>query len=152
DALLEAKRQILAHVVGETGYATATDANAGPNYGVLTMHPLLEGTSMLNAKDHNGVQFMKEMLDKREGVIRYYWMNPERDETVPREKTAVYSIFEPWNWSLSVGSYTEEFTRDSNILRNYMVGFAGAAVLIMVALLVFIAQRMIAQPLRQAVS
>jgi len=152
EALAEAKRQILAHKVGETGYVTAADAAQGPNYGVLTMHPLIEGKSMLDAKDVNGVAFLREMLDKREGVIRYHWMNPSLGETVPREKVAAFTTFEPWNWHMSAGTYTDEFTKDSRILRNYVAAFSVGGTVFMLVALVLATRRMIGAPLRQAVA
>jgi methyl-accepting chemotaxis protein len=60
-------------------------------------------------------------------------------------------MFEPWNWSLSVGSYTEEFTRDSAILRNYLIGFAVSALVVMVLALMFATRQLVARPLQDAV-
>src|SRR5690625_3457846 len=63
----------------------------------------------------------------------------------------MYSRFEPWNWIVSVGSYTEELTRDSAILRNYLIGFAIGALVVMVLALVFATRQLVARPLQNAI-
>src|SRR5690554_5016042 len=152
DALEEAKQQILSHKIGDTGYAYAMDATAGPNYGVITMHPAIEGRNMVDAVDPNGLRFTEIMLKEGEGILRYYWMNPELGDKEPREKVIAFTRFEPWSWTLATGTYTEELTRDSAIIRNYLLYFSVTAALIMVILLTVATRRLVSKPLNQAVA
>ncbi|NLO81147.1 MAG: HAMP domain-containing protein, partial [Xanthomonadaceae bacterium] len=152
DGLEEAKRQILASKIGETGYIFAVDSNPGPGHGRLTMHPELEGQIQLHTKDVNGFEFIKEMLREREGIVRYFWHNPELGEKEPREKLAYYGVFEPWNWVLSAGSYAEEFNRDSATLRNYLLAFSAIALVLMILALWFASRRLVSRPLGEVVA
>ena len=151
EMLLGAKRQILTQKVGETGYIIGIDASPGYSYGTVVMHPSLDGTQMLDSKDAHGVPFIKQMLEQREGVIRYHWAD-ESNKGELREKVAVFGVFEPWQWSISAGSYVDEFTHDSVILRNYVIVFSVGTAAFMVLVLVFMTRRMIGAPLRQLVA
>ena len=152
DTLVHAKARILANKVGDTGYIAAFDAEHGPDYGKGAIHPTSEGKSLLDQVDDSGKEFVREMVDKREGIIRYSLLNEKAGDTVAREKVTVYEPFEPWDWVIMAGSYTDEFTRDSLVLRNYLLAFAGGAAGIMVVLLTWATRRMVAFPLRKAVA
>lgn len=82
EGLKALKQGILAIKVGETGYVAALDA--GPQKCVAIIHPAKEGANLLAAKDSRGVEFVREMRDRKSGVIRYDWANPR--ENSPRRR------------------------------------------------------------------
>ncbi|WEF34004.1 methyl-accepting chemotaxis protein [Pseudoduganella chitinolytica] len=141
------KQRIKSIKVGETGYFYVLNATPGPNLGKLIVHPKREGDSILESKDANGNAFIREMLEKKEGVIRYPWANP--DEPAPREKIAVYGYFKEWNWVLAGGAYTEEITAEATALRNRYVLLGFAALLVFSVLLYFAVRRYITRPLAE---
>jgi len=104
------KQAVLAIRIGETGYIAALDA--GPQKGVATIHPTKEGANLLAAKDSQGFEFVREMLDKKSGTIRYDWVNP--DETSARAKIAVFDPYPAWDWVVISSGYVEEITRGAD--------------------------------------
>lgn len=149
DGLKALKQRILALKVGQTGYIFALDA--GKDKGTLTIHPAKEGANILASKDANGREFIKEMLEMKNGVIRYDWKNEERGEKVPREKLTVASHFEKWNWVIGSGSYIDEFTQEVAAVRNRIAIGGLVMVLIALALVHFISRQWIALPLKNVV-
>jgi methyl-accepting chemotaxis protein len=147
-ALLALKEKIKAIKIGQTGYFYVLDATAGKNYGALLVHPSKEGSNLLEVKDRNGHEFIKEILDKKNGVIRYPWAN--QGEQDAREKIVVYSHFKEWNWLIAGGAYTEEITREAAQLRNRYVLFGFAALLAFAAALFFGVRNSVTRPLERA--
>jgi len=94
--------------LGQTGYAYVLDGNPGPSAGTLLIHPLQEGKNIVEAKDSDGKFFIKEILDKRNGIILYPWLNKESGESQARDKIVAFNEYKDWNWIVASGSYTDE--------------------------------------------
>lgn len=144
------KQRILALKVGETGYVFVLDAAKEP--GKAVVHPAAEGKNLIEAKDSNGRLFVKEMIEMKQGVIRYPWMNAEQGDKSPREKITVVDQFAKWGWVVGTGSYVEEFTRD---VRGVQIQFAIAGALIVIALGVMIllsTRRWVSEPLGEVLA
>jgi methyl-accepting chemotaxis protein len=63
--------------VGETGYFYVLNAAPGKNQGDLLVHPAKEGQNILGSRDADGREFVKEMLDKKDGTDQLPdWQNP----------------------------------------------------------------------------
>jgi methyl-accepting chemotaxis protein len=151
DAELRAlKTRVRGVKVGETGYIYAIDAMPGAHFGDAVIHPAKEGKNLLGAKDTGGRAFIREMLDQRDGVIRYPWINAEFGETAPREKIVVYAYAKSWNWVIGVGSYAEEFYRGAVMLRNQVFGAAVAGIVILSLFLLVAVRRFVTRPLARA--
>jgi methyl-accepting chemotaxis protein len=144
------KREILAIKIGETGYFYALDAHPGPDFGRLVIHPAQEGTNILDAKDADGRAFIREILENREGVIHYPWINRETGETAPRMKVVAYTHFPGWDWVIGGGSYDDELSRDSVLLRNLTLGAAVVVVLALAFILFWLTRRLVGRPLDEA--
>jgi len=98
----EAKTNALKYLkslsIGTTGYVYIIDSK-----GIVLYHPFNE----LIGTDLSEHEFIQEQMAKHNGYLEYYWANP--DDTYPRRKSLNMSYFEPWDWIISVSSYTEEF-------------------------------------------
>lgn len=92
--------------VGTTGYVFAIDSKANE-----VMHPKLEGKNIWDAQGGIG----KMIAETKNGVVEFKWINP--GEKAARDKIAVLKYFEPWDWIISVGSYTEEFNGEANSIK-----------------------------------
>lgn len=107
-SLTEAKHRaediIMCQTVGKTGYLCILDGK-----GRVLKHPKksLEG---LDISDHD---FVRQMIERKNGYIEYHWQNP--DETKPKAKALYISYFEPWDWLITVSSYRDEFEELVNI-------------------------------------
>ncbi|WBS00880.1 Cache 3/Cache 2 fusion domain-containing protein [Pseudoduganella sp. SL102] len=141
------KERIKSIKVGTTGYFYVLDSTPGPNLGKLIVHPKREGDVILDSKDSDGRTFIREIMEKKEGVITYPWLNP--DETSPRDKIVAYAPFKEWNWVIAGGAYREEITAEATRLRNWYIA-AGLVALSGFSLIMFFGVRSyITRPLRE---
>ncbi len=108
------KKKIKSKKVGATGYIFCID-----DRGTLKIHPDAEGKNIYDARDSSGNLFIREMLENRNGWIRYPWKNA--GDKVSRMKIVRYEYFKPWNWIVAVGSYEDEFYREANTIREHIL-------------------------------
>jgi two-component system NtrC family sensor kinase len=136
--------------VGKTGYAYAMDQS-----GMLLVHPSLEGRSILDSRDTDGVAFIQVITARaprlapgETGTIRYPWQNVELGDREPRMKILAYRYFAPWGWILAAGSYEEEVYAAVGEFEEYAMPLAGASVVLVVVLTLAL-NGLITRPLRQ---
>ena len=145
--LTELRKKVFSVKVGTTGYSYALDA--GKDKGLLTMHPKIEGQSLLNAKGARGEEFVREMLERKDGIVYYWWQNP--DESEARKKIVIFNHYPEWNWIVASGSYLDEFNAESKDVMYLLLGSAALLILLIVGTLWWTVRRWIAQPLDGAV-
>jgi signal transduction histidine kinase len=111
ESVASLRQSIMAVEIGKTGYVYVLDSKG--NY-VISEKGKRDGENIYEAKDANGNLFIQEICKKavvlKEGELaeqRYPWKNA--GDTVAREKIARIVYFEPWDWIIGVGSYTDEF-------------------------------------------
>ncbi|WP_025918456.1 Cache 3/Cache 2 fusion domain-containing protein, partial [Herminiimonas sp. CN] len=145
ETLAALKSKIKDIKIGQTGYFYVLDAQEGPNYGRLTIHPKIEGEILLEAKDANGKYFTKEMLTQKQGIITYLWQS--KGESSAREKIVVYDHIKGLNWVVAGGVYTDEIT-DAAISLFKIYAVIGTIInLTMAGLLFLIIRTMVSRPL-----
>jgi two-component system, NtrC family, sensor kinase len=110
-AFEDLKEKIKNKKVGKTGYIYALDRQ-----GNFTVHPEEEQQNFLEVRDVEGHAFIREMVEKKDGWIRYPWRNSEESEA--RMKIVRYAYFAPWDWIVAVGSYEDEFYREANAIKG----------------------------------
>ncbi|MEN8686315.1 MAG: cache domain-containing protein [Desulfuromonadales bacterium] len=147
-AFAELKARINAKRVGQTGYIYCMDRK-----GNLMIHPEAEGQNIYDSKDSNGVPFIEQMCTQREGWIRYPWQNP--GESQPRSKIVRYLHYQPWDWIVAVGSYEDEFYRESNLIKGRIMSSLGLISIVVASLsilMVFLAAKFLSDPIRHMTS
>ncbi|MBK1642237.1 chemotaxis protein [Chromatium okenii] len=151
EGLTALKQQIRALKIGESGYFYVLDAKPGAQYGTLLVHPAKEGHNIAETKDADGRLFIRDMLEQKNGVIQYPWLNTELNETTPRLKIAAYRHYANWNWVIGGGAYLEEFSRAA--VNLYYTVLAASALLLLVigGLLLAVTRQMVAVPLLNVV-
>ena len=150
DYLANLKATLRALKIGDTGYFYVLDARPGKTYGDFIVHPTAEGKNLIDAKDANGREFIKDILTMKDGVIRYPWLNKELGETAPRDKVVAFSYLANWNWVIAGGTYVDEYTAEVRQLRN-LTGALGLAMTLLIAVAVFFVLRsMVSRPLAMA--
>ena len=130
--------------VGDTGYIYCLDGQ-----GTLTIHPAKEGVNIAESVDSDGNYFIREMLVKKTGWIRYPWKNPGDREA--RMKIVRYIYFQPWDWIVAVGSYENEFYREANLITQQILGKVLLVLLVSTfvsVLLVFYLSSRLTNPIR----
>ncbi|WP_303721344.1 cache domain-containing protein [Malonomonas rubra] len=140
--------QIKSKKVGKTGYIFCMD-----NTGTLTIHPDEEGRNISGVRDSNHRPFIAEMLQKKDGWIRYPWRN--KGEAKERMKIVRYRYFKPWDWIVAVGSYEDEFYSTANALKWRIATHVFLLPLIIgliAAALVFLASKMLTDPIHQMIT
>jgi methyl-accepting chemotaxis protein-2 (aspartate sensor receptor) len=136
--------------IGKTGYFYVVDAKQGSGYGNFVVHPTLEGKNMLAAKDASGNEFIKAMLEKKEGSLRYPWINTEQGETSPRDKVVAFTYVKNWNWIVAGETYSDELTDGVRGLRNLFAMLGVALVVLISGVLYVLVRRMVIAPLSVA--
>ena len=147
EGLVALKKKIMAMKVGTTGYVYALDL--GKDKGLLTIHPALEGKSLLGVKDSRGKEFVTEMMDKKDGVIQYWWKNPS--DNGEREKVVAFNQYRDWNWMIASGSYLDEFNSEGKTTGRSLLFLTLLLIPVVVALVWWSARRWVTQPLQAAV-
>ena len=149
DYLTSLKDAIRGLKMGQSGYFYVLDARPGANYGDLVVHPALQGKNILGSKDAAGREFIKEILEKKSGVITYPWLNKELGETSPRDKLAAYSYVKNWNWVVAGGTYVDEYTAEITRLRNIYAALGLGIVALISGIWLLLIRRMVTRPMEQ---
>ena len=111
------KQKIRSVKLRQTGFFYVLDARPGASFGTAIIHPTAEGSNLLGYKDDSGREVVREMLDKKQGILRY--VRPAADSRAGRadEKIAVYSHFPTWNWLIVGETPVKEVFEVGNVLR-----------------------------------
>ena len=125
-------------VLGETGYFFIL-TNDGKR--------LNDDAELWDATDSRGNYIIREIVenairngDGNYGTIHYDWRNP--GELTSREKTAVYTHFSPWGWTIAPSIYDEEFLAGVVNIRNVTVMVCIVAIIVGSLVAYFFAQNM----------
>ena len=105
------KKKLLAQKVGETGYMFVINSN-----GDTLIHPKLEGKNLSN------LPFIKEMMNAKEGVLKYVWEG--------RKKIVVFAYYPEKDWIIVSGSYLSDFMGSVEKIRNIMIAVTLISILI----------------------
>lgn len=132
DPMTELKKLIRDIRIAKTGYVFVFDSK-----GNAEIHPAKEGKNLIDTKDSNGRYVIREIVEKKHGVLEYPWINKELGETSPRNKISTLDYYEPWDWVIGTSSYTDELYAELRGLRNTLaaVGFLGVIIISLVTYL-----------------
>ena len=136
-------------VGGEGGYYFVLRADPGEFYGTLAAHPSQEGKNLVRLEDGSeGPAFVRQMLERKQGVIEYEWLDPGATST--RDKLAVFGHYAPWNWVYASSAYKDVFVADALRLLAIFAALGLAAVAVLAGVWWLLIRRMVVRPLRQA--
>ena len=99
-----AQEVLLSQTIGKTGYIYCVSSD-----GVIVTHPK-KGLLGADLSKHT---FIVEQMHRKNGYLEYDWKNPEGQESRPKALYMTY--FEPWDWIISVSSYSSEFNELVNV-------------------------------------
>ncbi|MBS1191317.1 MAG: diguanylate cyclase/phosphodiesterase with sensor [Rhodocyclaceae bacterium] len=130
------KRHIAEFRIGASGYASIVDAEPGAGYRRFVLHPAKEGQPLVNDDDASeAARVLREALDRRHGIVRYEWMNPELGETEPREKIAAFGEYPELGWIVLATGYPDEAMDVANQGIKYMAAATLVVSLLLIAAL-----------------
>ncbi len=145
------KHKIRSIRLRQSGFFYVVDARAGAGFGTALIHPTAQGASLLGYKDASGHEVVREMLEKKQGMVRYALASGPSDWGSD-EKIAVYSYFPAWNWLIVGETPVKEVFEVGNILRGELFIAAVLIALILSVLLYLTLKRTVAGRLGQAVA
>jgi methyl-accepting chemotaxis protein len=148
DGLKNLRETIKKIKIGETGYVYAFESTPGPNQGVMMIHPTNEGQNSLKADKPSPI--LTHLVANPSGVYRYMYSNPALGEKDEREKIVVSREFKGWGWIVAAGTWTDEFSRDAIVLRQYLIVGSIAAGLLLAGMLFMGLRRMVTKPVGRA--
>lgn len=109
------------------GYIFAVKSNRE-----VSLNPLSPiGSNETNEKAvevRNGLIKAAQAKSEEGHFYTYTWKN--KGENFEREKIAYMTYFEPWDWNIGIGAYTEEFYEGLQVLRWYTVAISVAIAVI----------------------
>ncbi|WP_333542598.1 methyl-accepting chemotaxis protein [Desulforamulus ruminis] len=113
EAQNRAKDEIKEMRYGEDGYFWIDNTDY-----INVMHPMkpeLLGKSRLNEQDAKGKYLCKEYIEgaqknKKEGYFSDFWF-PKPGATEASPKRGYSKLFEPWNWVICTGAYTDDIAK-----------------------------------------
>lgn len=165
DCTLEEAKEWSANLIreiryGENGYFW-TDTSDGTN--VVLLGGATEGTNRYNSKDGNGNLFIQEIisagLQKDGGFVNYVF--PKEGETENSPKRSYSRYFEPFDWVIGTGNYTDHIDDkidhyddmlDGSLSKGAtfmsVVGVCGCIILV---ILIIIIVTSITNPLRKSI-
>lgn len=74
--------------------------------------PFNLGKNMIDLRDINGKQILKELIQKAKdggGYLQYVWENPANDQL--STKISYGAAYRPWNWLVGTGVYLDEIDK-----------------------------------------
>jgi PAS domain S-box-containing protein len=110
-----------------TGYSFIIDSK-----GSLVIHPKLQGRNYLEVSDSEGLGFIKEICDRKNGKITYSWKNP--DESAPRMKLVIFSYLPELDWIVASSGYFDEIYSPLLAVRNTIFATVVASLLLVLPL------------------
>ncbi|MBK5001489.1 methyl-accepting chemotaxis protein [Pseudomonas sp. S31] len=124
----------------------------GPRMIMHPANPKLDGQDLSAIRDPDGFAVFNEMValarSQGEGPVNYRWPKPGAADPVP--KTSYIQLFKPWGWIIGSGVYVDDVQAEFNRqLRDSLL--LGLGIVLLMALVVMLIARSIAQPLQQAV-
>ncbi|PKL15407.1 MAG: hypothetical protein CVV50_00285 [Spirochaetae bacterium HGW-Spirochaetae-6] len=136
------KQNVLSMKIGESGYATIFNLE-----GEVLIHPIFsKGTNLYSAKDAKGVEFIKEMIERKKGKITYWWKNKGENEA--REKFALFSTIPETEWLIIATSYNSELYSELWSLA-FFLGSIIIGILVLMILVSFFFNRSILNPINK---
>ncbi|MBU2965446.1 cache domain-containing protein [Amphritea sp. 2_MG-2023] len=116
---VELKRQLLELLRGVRFFNGRGYLFVGDQQGkglLMPTQPELEGTSMMDVQDDQGVYFIRRVRQVTEsaagrGYVRYRWYSLD-DRQRMENKIAFVARFEPYNWLVGAGDYVSQIQQD----------------------------------------
>jgi PAS domain S-box-containing protein len=134
------RESILGLRFGKTGYAYIVDTA-----GKAVIHPQWQGVNLLEDKTLPET-FLREMIARKSGKIRYDWKNPEDPES--RNTVVVYNYVPETDWIVACSSYTDEIFTPLYTVRNTIV-LALLSALVIALVVTFRVSATLTRPLKR---
>lgn len=116
--------------------------------GDVITHPKLSG-NLLDAVDAKGNEFVREIIQKKNGSILYSWKNPGEDTF--RKKIAYFFYIPEYDWIVVSSCYLDEAHRPLSEMKKIMV-LTGLAFVLLAIAITYLLSSFIIKPLKDLMS
>lgn len=123
----EIKDHLKAQKIFETGYFFILD-----HEGRMLMHPKLEGKVMSAETDLDGNPIFKKILEEKNGLIEYRWLNAQTQQA--QQKVALFRYFPEFDWYLAASYNKSEAEAVLWDLKSAIVSITLVAMLAMIGI------------------
>ena len=145
--LSKLKERLKAIRIGQTGYVFVLNGRTGaPEYGQFVAHATLEGKSGVDLKDENGRLFIKEILEKKNGIIHYLW---KENAASASESVLQFASFDPFGWIIATRADEDELSSGVIAVQRIVFIAGGLLLLLLPILIYFVVHRVVTQPLAE---
>ncbi|UTJ06955.1 methyl-accepting chemotaxis protein [Arcobacter roscoffensis] len=134
------KKELKKVLIGDSGYIYILDKK-----GNLILHKSLEGKNIFTLKDANGNEFIKNMINSKNGVLHYEYNENGSVNT----KIAAFTTYDKWDWVIVAGSYEDEFLKISQEVQKIFIIATIILTLILSIMIFLLITKVISNPLEK---
>ncbi|MHA6846481.1 methyl-accepting chemotaxis protein [Ralstonia syzygii] len=146
------KDKIRSHGIGKTGGYFVIDGKAGADQGkvLIDRDQGREGKNLLDAKDADGLAWVREMIERKDGMLRHTLADTEGSPA--RERFTVFTQYPDWKLVLAGTAYVNELEADLVSARNRFLLLGLALGVLLAGGLYWMLRRAVSTPLAEVVS
>jgi methyl-accepting chemotaxis protein len=120
----------------QTGYFYILDSQ-----GKMILHPTKEGQNVLSQTDLDGREIFKEIVEQKEGAIKYRWLNAETHAA--QHKLAIFSFVPGNDWHVVASLSEDEAKAEIYKLRGIIIGVSFSVMCLMALLIGWFTGRLV---------
>ncbi|AXV75705.1 MULTISPECIES: methyl-accepting chemotaxis protein [Ralstonia solanacearum species complex] len=146
------KDKIRSHGIGRTGGYFVIDGKAGADQGkvLIDRDQGREGKNLLDAKDADGLAWVREMIERKDGMLRHTLA--DTDGSPARERFTVFTQYPDWKLVIAGTAYVNELEADLVSARNRFLLLGLALGVLLAGGLFWMLRRAVSTPLAEVVS
>ena len=150
DSMQSLSNGIKAMTLGDSGAFYVLNAKEGKDLGKLLISKSDQGSVVLDARDADGRPYIRQMLQEKQGHLRY--LEPGKHDSPPRERVVAFSYIKSWDMLVAGDAYLDEITAAARRQRNEEAAIGLLIVALVAGLLYPLIRRMVGVPLARAVA
>ncbi|WP_426395667.1 Cache 3/Cache 2 fusion domain-containing protein [Ralstonia sp. R-29] len=146
------KDKIRAHGIGQSGGYFVIDGKPGADQGkvLIDRNTAREGKNLLDTKDADGLAWVREMIDRKDGTLRHTLADTDGGTT--RERFTVFTQYPDWKLVIAGTAYVDELEADLVSARNRFLLLGLALGALLAGGLYWMLRRAVSTPLAEVVN
>jgi len=149
------KDKIRAHGIGQSGGYFVIDGKPGADQGkvLIDRNTAREGKNLLDAKDADGLAWVREMIDRKDGTLRHTLADTDGAQGgKARERFTVFTQYPDWKLVIAGTAYVDELEADLVSARNRFLLLGLALGALLAGGLYWMLRRAVSTPLAEVVN
>jgi len=149
------KDKIRAHGIGQSGGYFVIDGKPGADQGkvLIDRNTAREGKNLFDAKDADGLAWVREMIDRKDGTLRHTLADTDGAQGgKARERFTVFTQYPDWKLVIAGTAYVDELEADLVSARNRFLLLGLALGALLAGGLYWMLRRAVSTPLAEVVN